>query len=398
MLTASSPISEIALEAKDTSDDVKQVAMAIEASCKHVDNTVTTIPLSGVSEFIDNFPIGKPEITPGYVGYANDKNGSEYDVSNISNIVIEGNPMFGPRISFPTTVDPAPTSVICLKNEYIVFFSYHESISLYDSNVNLITTVNLGSNFSTCNLVEINNTEYLSLFDYSIKAFRFMNTDDLSWVDGFDLPYKYSISGSHEKHFYYNNRYYIVRYENPNTYLYIYDFSSKELLHTQTIDNKRANMSADDDFYYVFYARQVYKYNHDFTLHSEMYYNASVITQNVFSGAESYGDKKLLYIADSIAYLIDLDSLNVVKSFSVTNASNLNFYPSGDYMFFTKSGTGYRVDSDGNITASQSIYSNNDKNDYSYPYLVLYAYPYIYKIKDNSIFKLIAKAKKRGVI
>ncbi len=65
MVNENSPMVDIALEAKDTSDDVRQTILAIEASVKHVDNTVVNMPLSGVSDFIDNYPTPKPEVAPG---------------------------------------------------------------------------------------------------------------------------------------------------------------------------------------------------------------------------------------------------------------------------------------------------------------------------------------------
>lgn len=83
MINETSPISEIAIEAKDTSDDVRQISMSIEASCKHVDHSVTSMKLSDVPKFIDDFPMSGIDITPGMVGYGVDTKGIEYDVSNI---------------------------------------------------------------------------------------------------------------------------------------------------------------------------------------------------------------------------------------------------------------------------------------------------------------------------
>ncbi|WP_152522322.1 hypothetical protein [Metaclostridioides mangenotii] len=83
MVNENSPMVDIALEAKDTSDDVRQTILAIEASVKHVDNTVVNMPLSGVSDFIDNYPTPKPEVAPGFVGYAVDTSKNEYDITHI---------------------------------------------------------------------------------------------------------------------------------------------------------------------------------------------------------------------------------------------------------------------------------------------------------------------------
>lgn len=83
MINETSPIAEIAVEAKDTSDDIRQISMGIEASCKHINNTVTSMKLSDVPQFIDDFPIPGIEITPGMIGYGVDTKNNEYDITHI---------------------------------------------------------------------------------------------------------------------------------------------------------------------------------------------------------------------------------------------------------------------------------------------------------------------------
>lgn len=83
MLTPNSPISEIALEAKDVSDDVKGVSLAIEASCKHIDHDVSSMPLSNVPKFVDDYPVPGITINPGMVGYGVDTKNNDYDITHI---------------------------------------------------------------------------------------------------------------------------------------------------------------------------------------------------------------------------------------------------------------------------------------------------------------------------
>jgi hypothetical protein len=82
MINENSSMADIALEVKDATFNAMQVNSAIKASVKQLDDTITNIKLSEVPEFIDNYPVSKPEIKDGYVGYAVDTSDNEYDVTN----------------------------------------------------------------------------------------------------------------------------------------------------------------------------------------------------------------------------------------------------------------------------------------------------------------------------
>lgn len=130
MITETSPITDIAVEAKDTSDDVRQVAMAIEASCKHIDNTVTSMKLSDVPQFIDDFPTPGIEITPDMVGYGVDTKNNEYDITYIfEKQVYEGTGdelTYDMQSKFPTNISNAEMfsdENIVQRNNNVLYFS-----------------------------------------------------------------------------------------------------------------------------------------------------------------------------------------------------------------------------------------------------------------------------------
>lgn len=176
MITETSPISEIAIEAKDTSDDVRQVSMAIEASCKHVDHNVSSIKLSDVPKFIDDFPISNIEITPGMVGYGVDTKGVDYDITSIGYKTIYPNDKEVFTTETSSSRDRRLTPVLYDETKFLTLFS-SDGILAYCSfdTGELIQTVS-----AVCQSFAVSPSGLIACYDNRNKGIYDVNNETLN--------------------------------------------------------------------------------------------------------------------------------------------------------------------------------------------------------------------------
>lgn len=176
MINSLSPISEIALEAKDTSDDVRQITMSIEASCKHIDNTVTSMKISDVPKFIDEFPTSGIIITPGMVGYGVDTKDVEYDITSIEYkttfpdkkevLTSITSPFKGIRV-FPTLYDETRFLARSDSDATLAYCSFDTGELVYSSN-------------AVCEFFAISPSGLISCYDKRDKSVHDVNNQYLN--------------------------------------------------------------------------------------------------------------------------------------------------------------------------------------------------------------------------
>nr|WP_312984375.1 hypothetical protein [Clostridioides sp.] len=387
MINENSPTADIALEAKDTSNDVKQIAMGIEAYCKHVDNTVTTMPLSGVSEFIDNFPTGKPTITPGYIGYANDKNGGKYDITSIEKVFNVKSPVMSPdgTISTVSTV----SDLFATKDGKIITFNPNDILRLHDAKTGAVEkqlALTSGKNFA--NLIEANGVEYLVLYEVNYKFYVY-NTS-LSIVKNFDpIPNSQTLRDIS----YYDGSLVVTSFDGVKVYFNLYNF--------ETTDAEVNFSESGSNIYPVVFGEYIYtvsnnlvkKYNRSDSTYVTSY---SQPLSSTIRSVRGFGNGKIL-ISNSNSSSVVFDTTTGTSS-SVISTSNSSYHRSisdGDTAILLVGSQILRINEKANIIYSFNSNDTMNRSTYFYPLFCTLYNTNIRKYNDNTEVKLIAKAQKR---
>jgi hypothetical protein len=396
LVNENSSMAEIAIDAKETSNDVLQTTLAIESSVRHVDGSVTTMPLSCTSEFIDNYPVPKPEVAEGFVGYAVDTNKNEYDITVIGYNYI---PSSGDKFAGLGTIttNSNNNNLYVLKNGN--FFTVRsDEISLYTGgSASLVSNIDLSSPLYVSSKIDIDDKEYIAFtttIDKQISIFLY--DSELNLVRTFDSSrtesnhYRYQASGG---------LFFIINYGSNTTMVSIYDFYTGKYLYTNIVGYTLMSAThafADEDLVYILKANgylEVRK-KESFDLVS----NSTRITTETIMTACYLGYKKLFIITtNSNGFVFDL----VTKKSTSTRSygSTANVFCTSDAFTATVfyNNKFYRVDEQHNIVYENTGFQGNFVGSYSFPYFYQRsASNYIYKFKDLSTQKLSAKAEKRG--
>nr|WP_312985518.1 hypothetical protein [Clostridioides sp.] len=402
MINETSPIADIAIEAKDTSDDVRQISMGIEASCKHIDHSVTSMPLSDVPKFIDDFPISDIEITPDMVGYGVDTKDNDYDVISINNeisfpgsqeILYKQN--FGPNFSriYPYIYN-SEKLLARTAGSVLAFFSFNDGSILLKSN-------------SPCQRFDVNSKGLISAYDPNTRTLFDVNSETLEFFNGRVNPNTSNVAGisfPNDKDIYLlmsdNTSFSFVKTEYGSSEIERVTSISKKISSPnpvlKTINNHLVIMSSNEIYVFDDKLNEISSINisyANFSAHMykcDMFDDLLFVTNNArdlrvfnWKTGESVLTKNLFFTSSDDTFIIDDNTMLVCSGTSLIRydlKGNLlfthNSFALGRYSFILPGLT-------------KSMYYNF-LHDISTTDSI--------KITSNKETKLIAKAKKRGVI
>jgi hypothetical protein len=393
LVNENSPILDIALEANDVTDDVKQSQLAIETSVKHVDNTVDGIKLSEVPEFIDNYPISKPEIKDGYVGYAVDNEGGKYDVTVIGNMYYNNYKDFSGNVT--QTTNFVNNTIFVLHNGNFVSINVHNELVLHSSIGTVINKIEFSSSMYKWNKIEVDGIEYVavSISDDKAKRVDLYSTEDLTIIMSYDSSFALAYHIRYES----SGGLFFIISNSGGTSVSVYDFYTGEHLSNITLATSNISTAyafADSNYIYMLNNQCYVSYVDRSTY--------TVIESKQMKGGQLrtacyFGDKKI-FCADisGVGIVYDLVTKTASPSQNYSSSSSLTCMSDGFCAVILVDNQFYKIDESGTRIYTNTSPQGSMSSSYSYPYWYQYRNNYFYKFKDLNDIKLIAKAKKRG--
>lgn len=390
MLTGNSPISEIALEAKDTSDDVRQIAMGIEASCKHVDNTVNSIKLGEVPKFVDDFPVPDITINPDMVGYGVDTEGIDYDIISIDNIYTVS---IGDNFSFVRsfTTSDSVSEIFTLKDENFVTFYAGNSLTLYDGSTgDKLKNVSLDSGKNFSEHIIVDDVEYIFLRNRGEQKIDVYTADQLIKVKSIDAK---SIANENYRRIYYDDgSLLVVTYDSSRTFFNMFNFKTTESEGRDYFSGNYHDATFIGDVIYVGSSNIIFLNRKTF---NEIGRRAG-LSGNTTS-MTPFGDGKIFITNDNgYATIFDTKANSIKPQIFVTTQDYFRAFPDGSTIVYLSGSYIYRFDEDLKLVYNYNFNKTTYRASYLYPYYYTASNTIVQKYKDNATQKKVAKAQKRG--
>lgn len=370
--------------------------MAVEASVKHIDNSVVNMPLSGVQRFIDDFPIPKPEVTEGCAGYAIDTSNNEYDITVIGyNYIPRAGDTFGGLGTLTTNANNK--DVYVLKNGYFICIRNNE-VSLHTGgSSSLVTKITLTSALSVSSKIDIDNNEYVAFTTTNDKLVSvFLYDSELNLVNTFDSS---STGINHVRYQASGGLFFIVCYNSNMTLVSVYDFYTGKYLKAIIVDYSILSAThafANDEFIYILKSNGYLEvYDKD---------SITLISNNIRTTTETvrnacyFGYKKLFIMTtNNNGFVFDLVLNKSTSTRSYGSTINTACTSDGVTAAVYFNNKFYKIDEQHNIIYENTGFQGNFNASYSFPYFYQRnANNYVYKFKDLSTQILIAKANERG--
>lgn len=329
MIDSTNTISEIATEVQNTANSVEEVYMMINATIEKIGGT-TPNPLSGISEFVDNFATGKPEITPGMVGYSIDTDLNEYDVSVIGNSYI---PFSGSGTAFGALGTNTTTHI----NNWIHILRDGRFFATSPNNYLTLQPrygggglkqVLLKSSPYRSDKIEINNEEYIAISTIGEKEqYIFLYDSELDLVRYFDSSH---CEIFHSQYYASSDLFFITSYGGAKKTVSIYNTNTGEFIKNIALNNLGVSIAftfADEDYIYIvdgvadvnYYNRKTYEFVEKISTST-----ASLKTACYF------GDKKMFILyTNSNGFVLDLVKKTLTSTRAYSSSSNTRVFSDG---------------------------------------------------------------------